>query len=156
MRGAAPAGRGYPEMDMGKALGEAEVGTMNAPANLQLQSPADAGYRMPAEWEPHARCWMAWPHKQSLWPNDLEGVQQAYAAVAQAIRRFEPVTVIAHPDAAAELLPIMAVAVRSVRDPERESGLHTVLTVFARRPELRAQIAAALPELELPEEPPCW
>ncbi len=25
-------------------------------------TPAALGYRMPAEWEPHAATWIAWPH----------------------------------------------------------------------------------------------
>lgn len=51
-----------------------------------------AGFRMPAEWEPHERCWMQWPHRADfVWP-DLGRTQTAYAKVARAIRRFEPVT----------------------------------------------------------------
>ena len=30
-------------------------------------TPAALGYRLPAEWEPHAATWLAWPHK----PRDL-------------------------------------------------------------------------------------
>jgi len=53
-----------------------------------------AGFRMPAEWEPHARCWMQWPYRTDLlWPH-LEKTQAAYARVAKAIRRFEPVTMV--------------------------------------------------------------
>ncbi len=54
---------------------------------------------MPAEWEPHARCWMAWPHRAELWGASLSRTQQAYAAVARAIAAFEPVRVIAAPEA---------------------------------------------------------
>ena len=55
-------------------------------------SAREAGFRMPAEWEPHTRCWMQWPHRSDLvWP-DLGKTQIAYANVAKAIRRFEPVT----------------------------------------------------------------
>ena len=47
---------------------------------------------MPAEWEPHERCWMQWPHRPDfIWP-DLGKTQIAYANVAKAIRRFEPLT----------------------------------------------------------------
>ena len=59
-------------------------------------TPKQAGFHMPAEWEPHQRCWMAWPYREDLWP-DLEATQLAYVEVAQAIRRFEPVTMIATP-----------------------------------------------------------
>ncbi len=53
-----------------------------------------AGFRMPAEWETHARCWMQWPHRDDfIWP-DLGRTQAAYANVAKTIRRFEPVTLV--------------------------------------------------------------
>lgn len=59
--------------------------------------PIDDGYRMPAEWAPHTRCWMAWPCAEETFP-DLALAREAYAAVARAIVRFEPVTMIANPE----------------------------------------------------------
>ena len=32
-------------------------------------SPADKGFRMPAEWEPHERCWMMWPSREGFWDD---------------------------------------------------------------------------------------
>lgn len=55
--------------------------------------------RMPAEWEPHDGCWMAWPD-HAMWDGILPKVEAEYAAVAQAIRVFEPVSVIANPRSA--------------------------------------------------------
>ncbi len=52
---------------------------------------------MPAEWEPHERCWMAWPCRADLWGNNLRETQQAYANVANAISQFEPVTMLSSP-----------------------------------------------------------
>jgi agmatine deiminase len=63
-------------------------------------APADAGWFMPAEWWPHARCWMAWP--TPIWGSELEPARKNVAAVAQAIAEFEPVFLIASPDSAAE------------------------------------------------------
>ena len=51
------------------------------------------GYRMPPEWAPHDRCWMAWPCRDGMW-SDYEATAQNYADVAHAIRRFEPVTML--------------------------------------------------------------
>ncbi|MBO0912406.1 MAG: agmatine deiminase family protein, partial [Acidobacteria bacterium] len=31
-----------------------------------------SGYRMPAEWEPHAATWLAWPHYKLDWPDKFE------------------------------------------------------------------------------------
>lgn len=61
-----------------------------------MTTPKQAGFHMPAEWEMHDRCWMAWPSRDDLWP-DIAATQQAFADVARVIRRFEPVTMVAHP-----------------------------------------------------------
>lgn len=60
-------------------------------------SPAALGYRMPAEWEPHALCWMGWPERPDNWREAGVHAQAAFAAVAAAISQFEPVTVCANP-----------------------------------------------------------
>ena len=62
------------------------------------KAPADLGFRMPAEWEPHARCWMAWPCREELWGERLDEARAAYADVARAIADFEPVTMVARPE----------------------------------------------------------
>jgi agmatine deiminase len=67
-----------------------------------LKTPAEAGYRMPAEWERHTCCWMCWPSRADQWVDGLAGAQSTYAAVARAIRRFEPVSMVAEPHSAAE------------------------------------------------------
>lgn len=59
--------------------------------------PIEEGYKMPPEWAPHKRCWMAWPcHPPTF--ADLPKAREAYAGVARAIAHFEPVTMIANPD----------------------------------------------------------
>jgi agmatine deiminase len=67
---------------------------------LMLETPLSAGYRMPAEWMQHECCWMAWPSREDQWVDGLAGAQSAYAAIAQAIRRFEPVRMVAEPHCA--------------------------------------------------------
>jgi agmatine deiminase len=69
--------------------------------SLLLEAPLALGLRMPAEWSPHACCWMAWPSREDQWVDGLAATQRTYAAVAQAIRRFEPVRMVAEPQAAA-------------------------------------------------------
>jgi len=54
---------------------------------------------MPPEWHPHERTLMISPCRVGIWENGLDAATRAYAAVAQAIARFEPVTVAVHPDA---------------------------------------------------------
>jgi agmatine deiminase len=58
-----------------------------------------AGIRMPAEWEPHDRTIMGWPCRRELWGETLAQAKQDYAAVANAISAFEPVTLLANPGA---------------------------------------------------------
>jgi agmatine deiminase len=50
-----------------------------------------AGYRMPAEWEPHQATWMTWPHNPDTWPGKFEPVPAQYAAVVAELSRFETV-----------------------------------------------------------------
>jgi agmatine deiminase len=60
---------------------------------LTLKStPAEDDFRMPAEFEPHAGCWMAGPERPDTWRLGAKPAQEAYAAVAVAIAGSEPVT----------------------------------------------------------------
>lgn len=61
---------------------------------LATRAPADDGLFMPAEWEPHARCWMQWPSRGEVWGEQLPQAYAAYARVARAIARFEPVSMV--------------------------------------------------------------
>ena len=56
-------------------------------------TPAELGYRMPAEWAPHQQTWMLWPQRPDNWRNGAKPAQAAFCRVAKAIARFEPVTV---------------------------------------------------------------
>ncbi|SLN69795.1 Putative agmatine deiminase [Roseovarius albus] len=56
-------------------------------------TPKQAGFYMPAEWVPHARTWMMWPSRPEVWDR-MEETCLNYAAVAHAIRRFEPLTML--------------------------------------------------------------
>ena len=66
--------------------------------NSNIETPAQAGFFMPAEWAPHARTWMAWPSRKDLWGAGLAEAEAAYAGVARAIARFEPLTMVANED----------------------------------------------------------
>lgn len=52
---------------------------------------------MPAEWARHERTLMAWPCRRDLWGPEMQEARSDYAAVANAIAAFEPVTLVAHP-----------------------------------------------------------
>jgi agmatine deiminase len=63
---------------------------------------ADA-YRMPAEWEPHAATWLAWPHYRNDWPGKFEPIPWVYAEIIRNLARHERVELIAKNRAAEEL-----------------------------------------------------
>jgi agmatine deiminase len=58
-----------------------------------VRTPRADGYWMPAEFERHAGCWMLWPERTDNWRAGAHPAQKAFAAVAAAIARFEPVSV---------------------------------------------------------------
>ncbi len=62
-----------------------------------MSKPSEDGFYMPAEWEAHSRCLMAWPCREALWEDRMEEARQAYLDVAEAIAHFEPVTLIVPP-----------------------------------------------------------
>jgi agmatine deiminase len=51
-------------------------------------------YRMPAEWEPHAGTWLAWPHRLSDWPGKFAPIGPVYAEIIRHLARFETVNVL--------------------------------------------------------------
>jgi agmatine deiminase len=57
--------------------------------------------RMPAEWEPHAATWLAWPHYKDDWPGKFEPIRWVYAEIIRHLARHERVELIVN-DAASE------------------------------------------------------
>lgn len=55
-------------------------------------------YRMPAEWAPHERTWMAWPCAELTFGDTLPQARGEFADVACAIARFEPLTMLYDPE----------------------------------------------------------
>ena len=61
---------------------------------------AEAGYRMPAEWEPHASTWLAWPHNTDTWPDDLDRVRHCWVEMIRALAGAERVDLLVNDDGA--------------------------------------------------------
>ncbi len=56
---------------------------------MTTQSPSALGYRMPAEWEPHAGTWFSWPRPEGIsFPDKYDTVPPVYAEL---IRHLAPV-----------------------------------------------------------------
>ena len=56
---------------------------------------------MPAEWEPHAATWLAWPHNRNDWPGKFDPIPWVYAEIIRYLARGERVELIVN-DAAGE------------------------------------------------------
>jgi agmatine deiminase len=73
----------------------------NKRAGTIEQLPAALGYRMPAEWEPHAATWLAWPHYHRDWPGKFEPIPWVYAEIIRNLARHERVELIVNNASAA-------------------------------------------------------
>ena len=49
---------------------------------------------MPAEWAAHAGCWMIWPERTDNWRLGAKPAQKAFTAIASAIAKYEPLTML--------------------------------------------------------------
>ncbi|MEI6558103.1 MAG: agmatine deiminase family protein [Rhodospirillaceae bacterium] len=67
-----------------------------------MPTPSLGRWHVPAEWERHSRCWMAWPSRGDRWPDGLETATAAHAELARTIAAFEPVTMICNPEDAVD------------------------------------------------------
>ena len=57
-------------------------------------TPAQHGYRMPAEWEPHAATWVAWPHNRDDWPGKFAPIPWVYTEIVRHLSRVELVQIV--------------------------------------------------------------
>ena len=57
--------------------------------------PSKQGYRMPAEWEPHAATWLTWPHNIETWPGqDIQSIENVYIQIIRSLETGEKVNVL--------------------------------------------------------------
>jgi len=52
------------------------------------------GWRLPAEWEPHAATWIAWPHRRATFLGEFAPIPGFFARFIEALAEWEPVKVI--------------------------------------------------------------
>lgn len=89
---------------------------------------------------------------KTLWTSVLLGVHRGGRQKAKAVRQIGQ-AMVADPACTESLLPVLAVAVRSVRPPEARAGLAAVMSALESRPELAEAIHRFLPELKWSEVP---
>ena len=95
-----------------------------------FRTPREGGFVMPAEWAPHARCWMAWPCRAELWRQNLGTARAAYAAVAKAIARFEPVTMVTRLGDAAAARDVLGNGIPILELPLNDSWMRDIGPTF--------------------------
>jgi len=87
-------------------------------------TPTALGYRMPAEWEPHAATWLAWPHNTVTWPHQLAQVQDLFLRMIAALHEHETVHLLVHDTATAA----------GVREQLRRAGVMPARVVLHEHP----------------------
>ena len=98
-----PTGRAAPPVGEPPASLKSGAAGATAPLTAERSStPTSDGWYVPADHVPHERTWMAWPAREDVWGGLLGGARADVASVAQAIARYEPVSMVARPDQARE------------------------------------------------------
>jgi agmatine deiminase len=57
-------------------------------------TPAELGYYLPAEWEPHEATWLGWPHELTDWPGKFAPIPWAFAEIVRLLSAVERVYLI--------------------------------------------------------------
>ena len=89
---------------------------LNAAATI---TPADLGYALPAEWEPHAATWLAWPHNATDWPGKFAVIPWVYGEIIRQIAAGESICLLVrHPkdtQEARQILKHVGVDLRKIK-----------------------------------------
>ncbi len=60
----------------------------------ETKTPAQLGYRMPAEWEPHSATWLSWPRREGIsFPGSFDRVMPTLRSMVEALIESEPVCI---------------------------------------------------------------
>jgi agmatine deiminase len=75
---------------MGKILARTAANPARANAASKIgETPAELGFRLPAEWEPHEATWIGWPHQLTDWPGKFGPIPWVYAEIARKVTAGE-------------------------------------------------------------------
>jgi agmatine deiminase len=62
--------------------------------DANAKTPAELGYRMPAEWEPHSATWLSWPRREGIsFPGSFDRVLPTLRAMVEALIESEQVCI---------------------------------------------------------------
>jgi agmatine deiminase len=65
-----------------------------------MNTPAELGYRMPAEWHRHTATWLTWPKDPETWPNRVPQVEETFLQMMAALAPHEIVNLLLDDDSA--------------------------------------------------------
>jgi agmatine deiminase len=110
---------------------------------------------MPAEWEPHAATWLAWPHYHGDWPGKFEPIPWVYAEIIRHLAKQERVHLIVNNAAAArqarrvlERADVFSRNIRFHRWPTNRVWLRDSGCIFVKRMESAASNPSGAKALE--------
>jgi hypothetical protein len=87
---------------------------------------------------------------ENIWRTVLLGVHRGGRQKAKAVQQIAH-AIVANPAQVETLLPVLAVAVRSVRAPEARAGLAAVVSLVTAQPQLADAVQRHLPEMKFAE-----
>jgi agmatine deiminase len=58
------------------------------------KTPRELGFRMPAEWHPHAATWLTWPKDPETWPDRVPQVEEIFLQMMAALTSHEIVNLL--------------------------------------------------------------
>jgi agmatine deiminase len=95
-------------------------------------TPAESRSRLPAEWEPHAATWLAWPHRRATFLGPFADIPPVYERLARLVAAHEPVRIIGSADVLAEPRALLADVpnVAFVEIPTNDSWIRDTGPVF--------------------------
>jgi agmatine deiminase len=97
--------------------------------------PLDDGFHMPGEFEEHEGCYMAWPERRDNWRNGARMAQEAFAAVAREISRFEKVTMTVSPEEEARARRMLGEGIDIIVARSDDSWMRDIGPTFVRNSE---------------------
>src|SRR5205085_11525884 len=63
----------------------------SGPERVKLRTPAEHGYRMPAEWDRHTATWLSWPLREGIsFPGSFDRVMPTFRQMVAALINCQP------------------------------------------------------------------
>ncbi len=115
---------------------------------LPLKTPAELGYRMPAEWTRHEATWLGWPHNRTDWPGKIEPIHWVYGEIVRRIAPGEKLRILvndaAHQQRAQHVLQQVGVNLKRIeffRIPTNRGWTRDSGPIFVKRESGRGETA---------------